>query len=149
MPHRSIFDQVRLTKMMLSYAEAMEMNGAIAYDYLWRTLEAFQIPDRFIQTVRLLYDHANTIVIINGERSTPFAVTRGVRQRDPLLCLLFNLAIEPLVCMLCKSTLTGFHIPGVADKLIVSMFADDTTAYLACHDSLDKRCLASRLRKPR
>lgn len=32
--------------------------------------------------------------MINGERSSPFKVTRGVHQGDPMFCLLFNMAIE-------------------------------------------------------
>jgi hypothetical protein len=52
--------------------------------------------------------------------------------------------------MLRRSDLKGYNIPGVADKAVVKLFADDTTAYLSEHDSindlyrvLDKWCLAS------
>jgi hypothetical protein len=52
--------------------------------------------------------------------------------------------------MLRKSGLRGYNIPGVAEKAIVQLFADDTTTYLSEHDSfgdlnrvLDKWCLAS------
>lgn len=165
MPNRHIFDQVRLAQSMISYAETMAENGAIvaldqekAYDridhaYLWRALQAFGLPDQFINTVRSLYSNAKTVVIVNGERSTAFRVTRGVRQGDPLSCILFNLAIEPLACMLRQSQLRGFSIPGLADKLIVTLFADDTTVYLSEYDSyadlgriLDIWCKASSAR---
>lgn len=53
--------------------------------------------------------------MINGEISTKFSITRGVRQGDPLSCLLFDLAIEP--------------------RIVVTMFADDTTVYLSEKDS--------------
>ncbi|KAI0342568.1 hypothetical protein BDW22DRAFT_1299598, partial [Trametopsis cervina] len=49
------------------------------------------------------------------------------------------------------SDLRGFEIPGVADKVIVSLFADDTTIYLSELDSFDRLvsildlwCMASR-----
>jgi hypothetical protein len=52
--------------------------------------------------------------------------------------------------MLRSSSLHGYSIPGVAEKAVVQLFADDTTAYLSEHDSfedlkkvLDKWCLAS------
>lgn len=68
----------------------------------------------------------------------------------PLSCLLFDLAIEPLAEMLRKSDLTGYQIPGARDRLITTLFADDTTVYLSEGDSvasleemLDKWCKAS------
>ena len=149
-PRRTIFDPIRLAQSMCAYADFMEEDGAIvaldqekAYDkidhhYLLKTLERFNLPDKFIRIVHSLYENAETAAIINGVVSTPFKVTRGVRQGDPLSCLLFNLAIEPLACMLRDSpNLQGYDIPGVAHKIIVSMYADDTTVYLSKDDSYE------------
>ncbi|KAI0342653.1 hypothetical protein BDW22DRAFT_1438351 [Trametopsis cervina] len=36
--------------------------------------------------------------------------------------------------MIRGSDLQGFRVPGVADKIIISLFADDTTTYLSEHD---------------
>ena len=65
-------------------------------------------------------------------------------------CLLFDIAIEPLANMLQHSNLKGFKIPGVKEKLITMLFADDTTVFLSEFDNfmdlesiLDKWCLAS------
>ncbi|THH18572.1 hypothetical protein EUX98_g8936 [Antrodiella citrinella] len=88
-PGRNIKDQTKLTRMMMEYAEATEHNemivaldqekayDKIAHDYLWRTLEAFEIPNNFTQTVRSLYEHATTKVMINGHLSKSFDVRRG------------------------------------------------------------------------
>ncbi|KAJ7703629.1 hypothetical protein B0H17DRAFT_892716, partial [Mycena rosella] len=70
-------------------------------------------------------------------------------------CLLFNLAIELLAAMLRNhgpkvvSPLQIATVPGVADRAVVQLFADDTTAYLHKDDSFDdlkvilgKWCLA-------
>lgn len=148
---------------MAAYADLMEENGAIialdqekAYDkikhkYLFNTLEAFKIPPTYINTIKNLYKSAYTHVTINGFLSSPFKVTRGVRQGDPLSCLLFDLAIEPLACSLRNSPkLRGYNIPGLEDRIIVNMYADDTTIYLSkedrysdLEDILKKWCLAS------
>ncbi|KAF9030589.1 hypothetical protein BDZ89DRAFT_898035, partial [Hymenopellis radicata] len=70
-----------------------------------------------------------------------------------LSCLLFDLAIEPLSLALRKSTLRGFEIPNhpEMERLIATLFADDTTTYLDKSDNfttlqaiLDRWCLASR-----
>lgn len=162
-PDRSIADQVRLAKLMTDYSEATEENGMIVcldqekvydkikHDYLWTTLRAYGLPEHFIQIVKSLYRSARTKVMINGELSEDFAVTRGVRQGDPLSCLLFNLAIEPLANTLRLSPrLQGFRLPGSTGKLIATLFADDTTVYLSEFDNnkhlkteLDRWCLAS------
>lgn len=60
---------------------------------------------------------------------------RGVWQGDPLSCLLFDLTIEPLVCLLHASlTLHGIIMPGATQNTIVNMYADDTTIYLSDDD---------------
>ena len=83
--------------------------------------------------------------------SSSFNMIWGVRQGDLLSCLLFNLAIKPLACLLRNSQeLQGYNIPGVAQKIIVSLYADDTTIYLSKTDLyakllkiLTKWCTAS------
>ena len=141
-PGRQISDQTQLCRTMIDYAEATEENGVIialdqekaydkiAHDYLWETLRAFGIPEAFTKRVQALYQHASTVVILNGETSSPFKVTRGVRQGDPLSCLVFDIAIEPLACALRASRLTGFMVPGAPRRLLASLFADDTSVFL-------------------
>ena len=97
-------------------------------------METFNLPDIFINTVKSLYDL--TQVAINGVLSTPFKVTRGVRQGDPLSCLL---AIEPLACKMRNSNdLEGLLIPGLHEKLIVNLFADNTTSKCDRFDTLER-----------
>ena len=105
---RSIFDQIDLTTRMLQLSEKCEQNGAIIlldqekaydrirHDYLWQVLETANVPANLINLIKALYKNARTTVILNGTLSPPFPVERGVRQGDPLSCLLFNLAIEPM-----------------------------------------------------
>jgi ribonuclease HI len=149
-PRRSIFNQIRLARSIISYAEVANEDGAIIaldqekaydkirHDYLWKTLENFNIPQTFIKTVKALYLHAHTRVAINGVLSEPFHVTRGVRQGDPLSCALFDLAIEPLACSIRNDPhLTGLVIPGLPQNILVTMFADDTTLFLNKDDKFD------------
>ena len=104
-----------VVKLMIDMCEVEETNGAIvcldqekaynkiAHDFLFRSLARFGLPEHFINTVRSLYGDAHTVVIINGEISSPFQITHGVRQGNPLSCLLFNVAIESLATMLRES----------------------------------------------
>ncbi len=162
-PGRRLRDQTQLAKLMIDWAEATDTNGAIvaldqekaydkiAHDYLWRVLSRFGVPQAFIRTVKALYAHAHTSVMINGVLSQQYKVYRGVRQGDPMSCLLFDLAIEPLSAMIRQSNLGGFQIPGAVEALKATLFADDTTVYLSADDDfavlqdiLDTWCSAAK-----
>jgi len=89
-PKRSIYNNIRLAKTILKYTELTKENRAIVtldqekvydkirHNYLWTTLEKFQVPSNFIKTVKTLYINAHTHVVINGKLSSPFKITRGV-----------------------------------------------------------------------
>jgi hypothetical protein len=89
-PRRLIFDLIRLANAIINYTELTKKNGAIvmldqekAYDiikheYLWTTMDTFGIPQPFTNTVKALYKNAQTVVMINGIKSDPYLVTRGV-----------------------------------------------------------------------
>lgn len=146
-PRRSITDQIRLKQMIMDYMEVEEENGVIvaldqekAYDkithgYLWKVLEKFDVPINFINTVKSLYEDVETIVIINREISSKYKVTKGVQQGDPLSCLLFNLAIEPLAEILRKSEFAGFKTKEMVYQIVVTMFTNDTTIYFIKKDN--------------
>ena len=149
-PGRSIFDQVKTTKLVTDYMNSVSRTGAIvaldqekAYDkilhpYLWEVMRKLEFPEKFIRKVQYLYDNAATTVMINGEMSIPFIVRRGVMQGDTLSCLLFDIAIEPLAELIRRSThLRGIQIPGTRKFLKVKLFADDTTVFLANGDNIE------------
>ncbi|KAJ3008140.1 hypothetical protein NUW54_g3267 [Trametes sanguinea] len=164
-PGRKLKNHTQLARLMTDWAERTETNGVIialdqekaydkiAHDYLWRVMEKFGLPASFTNTVQALYENAETSVLINGVLSRPYRVTRGVRQGDPLSCLLFNLAIEPLSAMIRKSDIQGIKIPYSREALKATLFADDTTTYLSEHDDfgvlkrvLDTWCGAAKAR---
>ena len=149
-PNRSIFDHIRLAKAILNYAEASEENRSILaldqekaynkirHDYLWKTLEAFNLPAPFIRTIKVLYQNAQTRVAINGVLSEPFQVRQGMRQGDPLSCPLFDIAIEPLACQIrANQNIKGITIPGIERPIKIKLFADDTSLFLNKDDRLD------------
>ncbi|PPQ81398.1 hypothetical protein CVT24_001827 [Panaeolus cyanescens] len=148
MKGRRIENHTDLIHLLTRLCSIKDENGAIIcldqekaydrvrHDFLWATLEKFNFPETFINTVKSLYQHAKTAVMINGVLSAPYKVTRGVRQGDPLSCLLFNLAIESLAETLRTSRLKGLKIDN-EDRLIASLFADDTTVYLSSEDNME------------
>lgn len=86
-PGHQITNQTKLIHMIIDHANLTQQNGLIValdqekaydkicHDYLWKVLEAFQIPTPFIATIKSLYEHAQTRVMVNGFLSSPFNVT--------------------------------------------------------------------------
>ncbi|CAG8619222.1 14509_t:CDS:2, partial [Acaulospora colombiana] len=149
MPKRSIYDQTKLLELIIKLSENRRANGMVmaldqekAYDridhtYLWATMKAFGIPKCFIRRVRKLYENAGTSIRLNGCTTNPFKVDRGVRQGDPLSCLLYNIAIEPLFELIRTSGLKGIYINKDTFNALVMAYADDTTVYLCETDKLE------------
>lgn len=146
---RSIFDQTELIRTVLHAGETQEAEGAIIcldqekaydkirHDFLWKTLEVFGFPPEYIHSIQNLYTNAETRVILNGVVGPKFGITRGVRQGDPLSCLLFDLAIESLAEMLRSSGLHGIHLEGASERVLSNLFADDTTIFLGGYDNIN------------
>ena len=92
-------------------------------------------------------------VILNKEVSNKFQEGRGIRQGDPLSCLLFNISIEPMSHALqTTEDLSGLEIPtkNTHKKVILALFTDDAMVFLSKKDNpdslfkiLDKWCAAS------
>ena len=162
MPKRSIYNQTKIVELMITWSENTNCKGAIicldqekAYDridlrYLWKVLNAFGFPKVFVKRIKNLYTKASTAIRINGFTSELFNVRRGVCQGDPISCLLYNLAIEPLIERIRQSPLKGFRINDSLIKVLVKVYADNTTVFLGpednpadLHSCLDLFCEAS------
>jgi exonuclease III len=149
-PGRGLFNQTRTTHMVVEYCEMTGQDGCIialdqekAYDkidhsYLWRVLEKNGFPTAFINRVKEAYKDAKTVVMVNGVLPKPIDVKRGVRQGDGMSCLLYDLAIEPMCQKLRRSSLSGIEVKGLREKLLVSIFADDTLIYTKVGDDMEE-----------
>ena len=112
-----------------AYAVAIDFEKAfdsVDWEYLWKALEAFNIPTGFIDMIKLLYNDIESCVINNGTTTAYFKIKRGVRQGDPIAAYLFTLAIELLAINIRENDqIKGIQINNTTIKL--SMYADDMT----------------------
>ncbi|KAF5337057.1 hypothetical protein D9611_002908 [Ephemerocybe angulata] len=146
MKNRSIHTQTDLIHTVIGRCANENIRGTIvcldqekAYDkvkheFLWDALGKMNLPAILINTIKSLYADAKTAVILNGMIGQKFRITRGVRQGDPLSCLLFNIAIESLAEMLRTSGIEGLTFPGTDKRVLSCLFADDTTVFLSAND---------------
>lgn len=90
MKGRRIEHQTDLIMLMINKSEVDEENGVIVcldqekaydkihHDFIWKTLDKFNFPNHFKNTLKTLYQNGEIIVILNGEKSISYKVTRGV-----------------------------------------------------------------------
>ena len=138
---RKIFDAVRTIDYVIDYAKYKDIPGILVaidfekafdslnFDFLLRVLHAFNFGPSFIQWMRVLYNNASSCIINNGFTTGPFALSRGVRQGDPLSPYLFIIALETLAIKIREDdSINGITIRDESVKL--SLFADDMTCFL-------------------
>ena len=145
-PYRYITEHTRLATAVAHMASTTNTNGYIlsldqakAYDrvdqsWLIRVLHAMGIEADLVSMIADIVNNCRSRVRINGGYSRLFSLRRGVRQGDPLSCLLFNFAIEPLAMRL-RRIISGFRIPNLPPIRLI-MYADDTNLFLSTSDDV-------------
>ena len=66
----------------------------VSHEGLVKILRFYNMPERFIQRIRLLLSGAKITLDINGRRHPSFDLRDGTGQGDPISSYLFNLVVE-------------------------------------------------------
>ena len=146
--NRYIGENVRLTSDIMKYTEENNIPGialfldfkkafdTIEWDFINSCLKKFNFGPDIQNWVKILYNNVSSCVLNNGFASEFFSVERGVRQGCPLSGLLFVIGIEILARAIKNdSAIKGIHVGEKEIK--VSLYADDTTAFVRDLDSVD------------
>ena len=154
-PGRLMNEHTRLASEVAHLCDATGTPGFIvgldqakAYDrvdqpWLLQVLVASGLPPELVLLISDLTSECKSRVRINSGYSPYFVLKRGVRQGDPLSCLLFNFSIEPLAIKL-RQVVKGLSVPGLK-PVKVMLYADDVNLFLGQEDSIPEvsECLAS------
>ena len=138
---RSIFDNLHLLRNVYDYCRqrgipcvAICFDQAKAFDsldhgYLLYVLSTMGFGPSFIHWVSLLYTDIYSCVLVNGFLTSPFIVSRSVRQGCGFSPLLYALCIQPLSILIRQSLIfRGIPLPtSPPSEVRISMYADDTT----------------------
>jgi len=154
-PGRLMSDHTRLATEVAHLCDSTDTDGYIvgldqakAYDrvdqsWLLSVLRAVGIPLPLLNVIRDILPSCRSRVRVNSGLSEPFFLKRGVRQGDPLSCLLYNFSIEPLAMRL-RAKIRGISVFGLPHAKVM-LYADDTNLFLSPEDSLPgvAACLTS------
>lgn len=104
----------------------------ISHDYLSAVLDQLGFGPRFKRILLLVTTQQFAAIFTNNTKSETFPLKQGTRQGNPVLPILFNLCLEPLLQRL-QSRLEGIpiqldHLPPLTAKY--SAFADDLTVFV-------------------
>ena len=148
---RSILDNLHLMRNVIDYVNSKNLNAAIisldqskafdrvSHNYLFSVLQAFGFGDNFIAWIRLLYTDIYSSVLVNGQISDSFLVSRSVRQGCSLSPLLYILCMEPFAHKIrTEPNIIGLQLPGSKEQVRISQYADDTNIVVCNKYSIRK-----------
>jgi len=145
-PGRQMYEHTRLATKVAHLCDSSGTKGFIvgldqakAYDrvdqaWLLDVLSVMGVSADVCGLVENVLPGCRSRVRINGGYSPKFSLRRGVRQGDPLSCLLFNFSIEPLAMRL-RGQIGGLSVHGLA-LAKVALYADDINLFLSEDDSI-------------
>ena len=111
----------------IDFAKAFD---TMEWSFVYKSMEHFGFPDKFINWVKILYNNIESCVINNGHISSFFSPTRGVRQGCPMSPYLFILGAE-IMAMYIRASKIIKPITISQASTSVTQYADDTT--IMCH----------------
>lgn len=133
--------------MALLMADFTKAFDRISHPYLSEVLTHMGFGPRIRNLLMLVTMNQQARVFLNNHTGAAFPLKCGVRQGNPVSPILFNFAIEPLLCRL-QTALRG--VPVFYDDFhLIDMkyhaFADDVNIYM--RDADDCRTVAQELRQ--
>jgi exonuclease III len=109
----------------------------IEWQFIYKSLEVLNFPEKLIQWIKSIYKDIETCVINNGNTSEYFYPERGVRQGCPISPYLFIITSE-IMNRWIKEKMENMEIKGKnKENYLIAQFADDTSFAV----QNEKKCL--------
>ena len=100
-------------------------------EFLYKTIEKLGYSKIFINFIKKIYQNTKSMISNNGFLSTPFSLSRGVRQGCPLFLLLYIISGEVLSLNIKANKKTvGYPVPNQKQQLKLSQYTDNTNFFV-------------------
>jgi hypothetical protein len=93
---------------------------------LYKTMQELSIPPKLVRLTQATMEGTTAKVNIQNELSGSFHVRNGLRQGDVLACVLFNIALEKIICELNINQCGNIFYKSVQ----ILAYANDSFVYL-------------------
>ena len=145
----SCVDQIHILRLLIDRCESLKSTLNLAFvDFekafdsvhrhtLWRIIEAYGIPSKYISIMRNIYDGTQCCVKTADGTTDWFEIKTGVRQGCVLSTLLFLIVID-FVMRRTSQTNKGIAVNGRAQLLSDLDFADDIVLLSNDQDGLQQ-----------
>jgi hypothetical protein len=160
-PGKYIAENAMITQLIMEDAASQSgcqglgilLDQEKAYDrvdltYLKLVLAHYGFPAALVNTIYRLFSRNKINIVVNGQvMSKEVHKARGLKQGDPLSCILYNLAIEPLLrSILDDRTIQGYPFQQLYPAAIsrplkpikLLCYADDLLVFLMTHAEFDR-----------
>ena len=141
-PNRSIFSGLFTIRQLIHYSNTRNIPSYIvsidqekAFDkvdreFLYKIMAKLGYSNTFINIVKKIYQNTESMISNNGFWSSPFPLTRGVRQGCPL-SLLLHIINSEVINLNAKSNpnILGYPAPNQKQPLTLSQYAYDTNFF--------------------
>ena len=140
MKNRFIGENIRKILDVINYAEMEDIPALIIsidfekcfdrieWSAVYKAMELFNIGDKYINWIKLLYNDTFSCTTNNGHSSDWFKPTRGLRQGCPMSPYLYLLCGE-IFANLVRNSNKIKGIPLCDSEIRISQYADDTNLF--------------------
>lgn len=149
-PGRSIFDSIAILRDLIRWKNhqtaplailSLDLSKAfdrVNHNFLFAVMEKMGFGSLYLQRIKTLYTNAKCMVRVTHTLTSPFTLSKGIRQGCPLSGQLYAISLEPLIKAL-MNTLEGIKLPSAAEKtLTVTAYADDIHILIENNDDFRK-----------
>uniref|UniRef100_A0A803T4B4 Reverse transcriptase domain-containing protein n=1 Tax=Anolis carolinensis TaxID=28377 RepID=A0A803T4B4_ANOCA len=142
LPGRHIKDNIRTILNIIEYydkniqkevgllfIDAEKAFDRVNWNFIIEVLKEMDVGYYFLNAIQAIYSHQFASIIINGNKTEEFSISKGTRQGCPLSPLIFILVLEILLTRIRKNNeLKGLKIKNYSYKLCA--FADDVACII-------------------
>ena len=93
-----------------TFVDLTKAFDTVSRNGLWKIMKKFGCPDHFIHMIRQFHDGMQAQVLHDGESSSPFSVTNGVKQGCVLAPTLFSIMFSAMLTDAFQDTDPGVNI---------------------------------------
>ena len=130
-----IYDLKHLsTKMYVTFIDFADAFGSVSHEFIFDSLERFNIPETYCTLIKDLYKHSFFQVIGRTKLSKVFYIIRSTKTGDPLSAIIFVIVIDCIFRPIIFVALVTQNIENekMLNLLPVQDFADDIA--IVTHD---------------